>query len=524
MNIALPRPLTGLLLALLAIGISGCGSSSSNNSSGSSTNAGPVKNGGSAVVMHGDAWDGWVPDSTVTSLDFQVHISVMEPLFRMGVAGQGFEGSGVLPGIGKSYTTSADGKTLTVRLTPGVKFSNGQPVTAADVAWDESVWRAGPIQGLYYAGITSVTAPNPETVVFHLKQRNNLLPSVLTWYTSAVLPKNFAGMPAKTFWKAPIGAGPFVVKSTSSGGSSIVLTKNPDYYIAGEPHLNQLTFKYVPDVNSRVLQFQSGAAQILPTVPLDSATQLPSGTAKYYKSVYIESLIPNWKKAPLNNVHLRKALSLAIDRSALVKGVLNGQAQLPKGELPNNLTVPAGCPTCNWSEYNTTAAKQQLAQAGLKAGTTLTLTYDNSIGTAALTAQALQADFAKIGVTLQLKPVDYQTLFQDNSTYNYELALEPWYTIDPSPADAMLFLESFKWWWSGAPVAPLSQAASSFTTATSKSQEEQSVQTLETWAYNNVPMIPLYTPNIVVGVNTGVEGVNVLPWGSYYPSTIWLSK
>jgi peptide/nickel transport system substrate-binding protein len=520
MNSFLPKRVAmGLLLAVMGASAA-CGGSSS----GTSTNAGTPRNGGSAVVMHGDAWDGWTLDSVVTSLDFQVHISVMEPLFRMGVAGQGFDGTGVMPGIGKSYTTSSDGKTLTVKLTPGVKFSNGAPVTSADVAWDEGVWKSGPIQGFYYADVSSVSAPDPETVVFHLTKRNNLMPSILTWYTSGVIPKNYAGMPAKTFWKKPIGAGPFESKTTASDGSSIVLTKNPNYYIAGQPHLNQLSYKYVPDVNSRVLQFKSGAAQILTYVPLDAAAQLPPGTAKNFQSVTAEVLVPTWKRPPLSSVHFRKALSLAIDRKALVSGVLDGQAELPKGVLPDHLTTPAGCPTCNWSEYSVSAAKQELAKAGVPSGATLTLTYDNSLGTAVLTAQALQSDLSKIGVTLTLHPVDYQTLFENNSTYNYDLALEPYYTIDPSAADAMLFLQGFKWWWSGAPVAPLASGAAAFTTATDSSQEDQAVQTLETWAYDNVPMIPLYDPNIVVGVNTGMQGVNVLPWGTFYPGTIWRSK
>ena len=215
-----------LLLALVA---AGCTSSSDGGGASGSGSAGAPRPGGTLHVVRAESFDGWVGDSSAAYASFQTESAVIEPLVRFSSDGKSLE-----PGIATSWTYDPAALTWTFTLREGVVFSDGTPLTSADVAFAESVWAAGFNFGSSYAAIKTVETPDPLTVVFVLSRPDTTIPVKMSCACSGVMPKDFGGRTEKAYYAAPIGAGAFVVDSWSPAGQ-IVLSRNPNYYDAPTP-------------------------------------------------------------------------------------------------------------------------------------------------------------------------------------------------------------------------------------------------------------------------------------------------
>ena len=109
---------------------------------------------------------------------------------------------------------------VTFKLRPEAKFSDGSALTSADVAWSEGIWAEGPNFGAVYAGIRKVRTPDDRTVVFELYDPDTTLPVVLSWSASGVMPEDFGGRTEDEYYEQPIGAGAFTVEELSDSSAS----------------------------------------------------------------------------------------------------------------------------------------------------------------------------------------------------------------------------------------------------------------------------------------------------------------
>ena len=137
---------------------------------------------------------------------------------------------------------------------------NGTPLTATDVAFSINRARASTL-GLGYidSAIKSVTAPDPSTVVITTKYLGSLLADI-SLFTNGIYPADFGGKSASDFFKHPVGTGPFMFASWSKG-QSFKVVRNPNYWQAGKPYLDSVTFTSVPDDDTRSLQLQGDGHQ-----------------------------------------------------------------------------------------------------------------------------------------------------------------------------------------------------------------------------------------------------------------------
>ena len=150
----------------------------------------------------------------------------------------------------------------------GVKFSDGKPLSAADVVF--SIQRAaadanGPLSFLDSA-IKDLTAKGRSTVVAQLSQPWAPFLSDISVFANAILPDNFGGASQKSFFANPVGTGPFTLASFVKGGS-VSLKANPHYWQPGKPYLGTVNFSYINDDNSRVLQLKSGEVDVISASP-----------------------------------------------------------------------------------------------------------------------------------------------------------------------------------------------------------------------------------------------------------------
>jgi len=216
------------------------------------------------------------------------------------------------------------GKTYTFKIRDGVKFTDGSPLTAADVAasWNHIIY---PPKGVlsprqsWYEMVDTVTAPDPTTIVFRLKFATNaFLPALADPFTFIYKKANLDKDP-RWYEKNILGSGPFKLADYQVG-QSISGVRNPDYYRKGLPYLDGFTAIYAPKQAVRVEAIRADRAATefrgLPPVTRDELKAALDGKLSVQESDWNcgNLVIPNNQKKPFDDPRVRRALTLAIDR------------------------------------------------------------------------------------------------------------------------------------------------------------------------------------------------------------------
>jgi peptide/nickel transport system substrate-binding protein len=350
----------------------------------------------------------------------------------------GNDGKTLRPWLATSYTASKDGKTYTFKLRPGVKFSNGKAMTAADVKFsldDARVQKKG--WGYLDAAIKSIDAPDPSTVVFHLKYQWAPFLADIGLFANGIIPKNFNGESRAAFYRHPIGTGPFMWDKRVVG-QSVRLKRNPFYWQKGKPYLDSVTWTYVSDENTRELQLRGGQIQVDEFPPFNSITKLQhtSGvTMTLFPSTRTDYLDINEAYAPLADVHVRRAISYAIDRRSIIKSVLFGHGTPANSFLPPQ--VPFYYPETPGLQYDLAKAKAELAKSKYKQGFKVTLLVGAGAQVENAMGQILQQALKQIGIDVTFKTQDTSTEFQSVQSRKYQLAFSYW-TMDIADPDELV--------------------------------------------------------------------------------------
>ncbi len=393
-----------LQLAVLGLGAFGaapalaaCSTSSSPGTGGAANSAG--KKGGDAVIVRAqDAVD--MDKTTVFSnASLWVYQQMYECLVTMTD-----DGLGVKPWLAESYQMASDNMSCTFKLRTDVKFSNGQPMTAADVKFsiDESSATKGGWEFINSA-IAEVTAPDDHTVVVKTKYPWAPLLADMSCPNNGVIPKGYGGKTAKDFYTAPVATGPFMW-DTWVKGNYIRLKKNPNYWQPGKPSLDTVTWKVVPDDNARAIQLQGGQAHIDEAPPFSSVSQLTATQdvkVDLFPSTRTDYILMNQTKTPYQDVHVRRAISYAIDRDALVKNVLFGHGTPANSFLMP--TVPYYDKNTPGIQYDMDKARAELKQSSVPNGFTTTWLGISGDSIDSAISQILQASLKELGITLNIR-------------------------------------------------------------------------------------------------------------------------
>jgi peptide/nickel transport system substrate-binding protein len=217
-----------------------------------------------------------------------------------------------------------DGKTYTFKIRDGVKFTDGSPLTAADVAasWDEIIH---PPKGVlsprasWYEMVDKVEAPDPTTVVFHLKFATSaFLPALADPFT-LIYKKEILEKDPRWYEKNILGSGPFKLEEYQTG-QAIKGVRNPDYYRKGLPYLDGFTAIYAPKQAVRIDAIRSDRAAMefrgLPPATRDELVKTLGDKITVQESDWNcgNLVTPNNKKKPFDDPRVRRALALAIDQ------------------------------------------------------------------------------------------------------------------------------------------------------------------------------------------------------------------
>src|SRR2546429_2553104 len=254
------RPSALILVAALAV--SACTGAGQPAASGApSAAAGPVSGGTVTIPIGADpTLNPWSPNAFVESLF--INRVIFDGITKPG------KDLAPAPDLAESWTTAADGLSWTFKLRSGVKWSDGQPFTADDVAFTFNDVVLKPDLGAQnrasYAAVKSVTVVDPTTVRFDLSRKFAALPSFLA-YNAGILPKHVLSanpLTTTSFNKAvPVSTGPFKVAKYTSG-QSVSLVRN-DNYFGPKGYLDKVVFTVVPDPNTQIAQALSGDITIM---------------------------------------------------------------------------------------------------------------------------------------------------------------------------------------------------------------------------------------------------------------------
>ena len=306
-------------------------------------------------------------------------------------------------------------RNLVFFLRRDVRWHDGQPFTSRDVKFTFDMVREAKDAAAklrlnprkeWYANVDAIEAPDPHTVVFRLKRPQPSLLAMLASGYSPVIPAHVSPAEHRT---RCIGTGPFKFKEWRKG-EFVDLVKNPDYFVKGRPYLDGVRYIVVVERGTRVAALQAGQVDV--AYPGDTTVSVAEQLRQAVPQMVFtetatnvsENLLMNTKRAPFDNVKLRRALSMAIDRAAYVKAVhqgsaIVGAAMAPKpwgtwGLLEKELPH---LPGYGKGPQDKTRARQLLAEAGFTAANPLKVEM-------ATRAIAIYLDFAAFVVS-ELKPV-----------------------------------------------------------------------------------------------------------------------
>src|SRR3954463_13990331 len=259
-------------LVLLAMGAGVLGASSlAATRTDAGTNAAAPKRGGSITIARIEDSQSFDKTTVFQNESIWLCEQIMESLYTVAP-----DGKTLKPWLATSYTASKDGKTYTFKLRQGVKFSNGTPMTSADVKFSiDEARSAKKGWGYLDAAINNITTPDKSTVVFHLKYRWAPFVADIALFANGIVPKGFAGQSRADFYKHPIGTGPFMWDKRVVG-RSVTFKRNPLYWQKGKPYLDKVTWTFVSDQNTRELQLRGGQIQVNEFPPFNSIKKLQS--------------------------------------------------------------------------------------------------------------------------------------------------------------------------------------------------------------------------------------------------------
>jgi peptide/nickel transport system substrate-binding protein len=366
---------------------------------------------------------------------------IYEPLVQVNYV----KSNGDIPWLATSWTWGNGGKTLTWHLRQGVKWSDGQPFTSADVLFTYQLMAKYPALNLTGITFTSVTAPNADTVVldFATPQEQNF-----DLYASQIIvPKHiWSTVSNPTTWADPnpVGTGPFLLSSFSPQG--YLLVKNPHYWQPGKPEIGGLRF--VAFSNNETLASAITAGQIdwaADYLPNAQTTYLNRSSNNNYwvPAAGSDGLIPNLDTFPLSDLAVRKAISVGIDRSAIGAARNSPPATNVTG-LPvpsfNSLVAPQ-YQNDNFQQ-NIAEAKAILTADGWKMGPggyyekngrqlSFSITFPSAYTDIAAAASVLTEQLKAIGINMTIDTVpaseinNLTALGRFQSTMGYPVAYTP---------------------------------------------------------------------------------------------------
>jgi peptide/nickel transport system substrate-binding protein len=471
------------------------------------------------------AWES-APRTVDTRYAVDADSQYLENLLNCSLIGFSAEGK-VVGDLAKSWTW-VNPTTLKLELQANAKFSDGKAVTAEDVKATYDFFKRSDVKppsprAGAFAGVESVSVEK-SNVVFKLKEADA---SFITNLVIGVLPKDLAATAILATDKAPVGCGPFVLKSYGING--ITLEKNPHYTLGQTPKVNQVQIKIVKDETTRFAKLKAGELNIVQNLLSRDKVMQISKNQPQLKVIKRSGLNTsylgfNMKDPVLANAKVRLAIAHAIKRQDIIDYILKGLARpavtmlLPEDTYFDKDLKPIA--------YDPTAAMKLLDEAGYKdpdgAGPKprLVLTYKTpNNDTRISVARAIGGDLKKIGIEVRVQALEWGKFKDDVEKGAVQLWSLNWIGFkDPDIYRYAFATESFppnggnRGWYSNPELDKLLKEARMMTDEKKRQELYKKVQGI---VQAELPYVFLWHEDIFAVTTSDIEGFSLYADGRF---------
>jgi len=431
--------------AVLALAATACGGSSGGSAgpekrndvtgviNGALPSDGPAEDGGTITVVDpsdSPTLDGMKSPSAYThaSISGIVYSKLLEfavgrdtPYGSMGVRGD----------LAEKWGHSDDGLTWTFNLHKGVKWQNVAPVsgrefTSADVVCTiDRIMTMPGVQKNLVEIVDQVQTPDDYTVVFTLNSPYPDFDQTMASFYMEIYPcEGTRG--EYDLNSTAIGTGPFILQKWDRGVQKTYV-KNPDYFVAGKPHLDQVNLLVMPDTQAQLAAYRAGQLDVF--APSDQLYPSllgsnPDAIVRQQIGLTVNQIMFNAAKKPFDDYRVRRAVAMSWDRDGMGKSFYSHNGYALTGPFPASLFGGMTPEDAQKSiPYDPEGAKKLLAEAGYPDGFSAEMLTTSGYGQPFVNqAQWVQQDLAKIGVNVTLKILDYATYYATYQQQNYSIA------------------------------------------------------------------------------------------------------
>ncbi len=326
--------------------------------------------------------------------------NVFETLTKINADGR------VTPLLADSWTSTSDLRSWTFKLRPGLRFSNGEPLTAATVkfAFERAAAKDSANKDrATFANIERIETPDAATVVLQLKNGNPDLLFQLGQATAVIVePKS-----AATNATQPVGTGPYRLENWARG-SAVTLVRWDGHRNARDVKLRRVTLRFIADPAAQVAALLSGDVDAFPRVSAARSLKQFEGNKRFQVltggSRAKTILAMNHKRKPLDDVRVRRAIAAAIDRKAVIEGAADGFG-VPIGSYYTP-GAPGYIDTTAINPFDLAKARALLHQAGVKQPLELVMKLPPT-PYARQGGEVIAAMLAKVGITAKIENVEW---------------------------------------------------------------------------------------------------------------------
>jgi peptide/nickel transport system substrate-binding protein len=509
-------------LAVLSLLVtSACNAGSGTSATGAKTTA-VAKDGGDATFLFPTAPLDLDPS---TSQDNNVSMPMMNAWFEYLIQ-QKQGSSDYQPMLASSWEVSPDQLTYSFHLNSAAKFSDGSPLTSGDVVASLKRNLEPDISLLNFlnAKISSMTAPDETTVKIALSKPWPHLLADLASPTAAIYSQKAlaaAESPKAFFNTKPMGTGPFVLSDVVTN-SRYTVKKNPSYWDAsGAPHLDSITFSVVTDETARVTAVLGQRADIAQSPPANQLKALQSNSAVSvgsFPSARVQLIALNTKKPPFDNLKLRQAFSLALDRKAIVEAGLFGAGSPATTFLVPPPEMAFQNPKLDLYPTDAAKARQLVQESGVP--TPIEIPLEVSTGSAEDAILIIAKDNRDaIGFKVSPTRKDAASVDNDIIGQKYTANTTFWGNLSGDPSIQPLFAVDpdyccdayFTGYHDAGLVALLHRAINTADRAQAQTMFDEVQRKVAEAAF----LVPLYYPDLTYVLSPKITGFKADPYGFY---------
>jgi len=331
----------------------------------------------------------------------------------------------VIPALAESYE-APDDKTYIFKLRKGVKFHDGKVLDADDVVYSFTVFKDPPPPAVKQTQFTfdRIEAMDASTVKMTLANPDPTIPGIMAWtrYTPIVAKGAFEKLNVSS---QAIGTGPYKLVEFVPN-DRVVLTRNPDFWRPGLPYLDDITLKVLPDEQSRLAALRSGtidggtfSSDTVQAVKNDKSLNVLSGLISAPRVIQFTIRA---EKKPWNDVRVRQAVNMAVNRQDIIDKVYNGDAALT-GPIPpgyGDWFISDADLKSKYYKQDVAGAKKLMADAGFAQGFPVTLQAISAPREYTQIAEIIREQVKAIGIDVTVQPLEIGTFAKNNGDGTYD--------------------------------------------------------------------------------------------------------